>query len=127
MNPRAPTADNDGMKHVRTGAARIVLAWIAMAWIVAGCGSSAPVSESRVDVAPASGERTITIEVGGMICQDCADKVQRSLADVPGVRGATVSLDDRRAIVVAEANIPDTALTGAVRRAGPGYLGLVQH
>jgi copper chaperone CopZ len=71
--------------------------------------------------------RSITLEVGGMICQDCADKVQKSLASVDGVHRVHVSLDDRLATVVADPVVADTALTGAVRRAGAGYLGFVRH
>jgi copper chaperone CopZ len=103
-----------------------------------GCGNRAPAPEARPAVgaardsfvtaaSPGSGERSITLEIGGMICQDCADKVQRSLASVDGVHRVHVSLDDRLATVVADSVVADTALTGAVRRAGAGYLGFVRH
>ncbi len=103
---------------------------------VASCGQTDrvdPMAAARVAnestlVAPGPGvERSVTLEVGGMICQDCADKVQASLARVAGVHSASVKLDDRVAIVVADGSVADSALTGAVRRAGPGYLGLVRH
>jgi copper chaperone CopZ len=102
-----------------------------------GCGAEKPAATARTEgatsdpvqtasVAPDASERSVTLEVGGMICQDCANKVQASLASVTGVHQASVHLDDKLAIVVADAGVPDSALTSAVRRAGPGYLGLVR-
>lgn len=69
--------------------------------------------------------RQVTLEVGGMVCAACSVKVSRQLAALPGMR--RVDLDLKRATVQLEcdAALADTALTAAVRRAGPEYLGLV--
>ncbi len=81
---------------------------------------------ARVDTAPrAATARLVSVEVGGMTCAACVDTIQRSLAHVPGVRRVEVSLAKRRADVLCDAAVADTALTAAVRRAGPQYLGLV--
>jgi copper chaperone CopZ len=69
--------------------------------------------------------REVTLEVGGMVCQSCVEKVQRQLASVPGVRGVAVNLERQQARVECDAGVADTSLTAAVRRAGPDYLGFV--
>jgi copper chaperone CopZ len=67
----------------------------------------------------------ITLEVGGMTCAGCVARVQHSLSQVAGVHRVDVNLDDQKAVVLAEPGVPDTALTGAVRRAGSEFLGIV--
>jgi len=96
-----------------------VLAIALVALLAAGC-TAKPRGPSAS--APA---RFVTLEVGGMTCQGCVTKIQGHLARVPGVKRAEVSLADQRARVLADASVADTALTGAVRRAGPEYLGIV--
>ena len=70
-------------------------------------------------------QRVVTLEVGGMTCAGCAAKIQSTLAEVAGVAEARVWLEERRAYVVCERAVPDSALTAAVGRAGPGYLAVV--
>ena len=70
-------------------------------------------------------QRVVTLEVGGMTCAGCAAKIQSTLAEVAGVAEARVRLEERRAYVVCERAVPDSALTAAVGRAGPGYLAAV--
>lgn len=70
-------------------------------------------------------ERAVTLEVGGMTCSGCASSVQASLARTPGVSTVSVRLQQRRAYVLCDPNVPDTALVAAVHRAGPGFLAAV--
>jgi copper chaperone CopZ len=70
-------------------------------------------------------QRIVTLEVGGMTCGGCASAVEGKLAAVPGVSGVTVRFPQRRAYVVCEPSVADTALTEAVHRAGPGFLAAV--
>ena len=70
-------------------------------------------------------QRIVTLEVGGMTCRGCAATVQAKLASVPGVAAADVRFPERRAYVVCERGVADTSLTGAVGRAGPGFLAAV--
>jgi copper chaperone CopZ len=70
-------------------------------------------------------ERLVTIEVGGMTCAGCVDKIRRELSSVRGVKRVEVSLARRRAEVLCDVSLADTALIAAVRRAGPEYLGLI--
>ena len=70
-------------------------------------------------------ERAVTLEVGGMTCSGCASPVRASLAQVPGVSTVSVRLWQRRAYILCEPSVADTALVAAVHRAGPGFLAAV--
>jgi copper chaperone CopZ len=70
-------------------------------------------------------QRIVTLEVGGMTCGGCAATVQSQLTALPGVSDAQVLYRQRRAYVVCEPGVTDTSLTGAVERAGPGFLAAV--
>lgn len=67
-------------------------------------------------------QRIVTLEVGGMTCSGCASAVRSSLAGIPGVATAEVRLQQRRAYVVCDPAVADTALVAAIHRAGPGFL-----
>jgi copper chaperone CopZ len=108
-------------------------AWIGLAALLAlaGCGGrdAAPARSASPGLAPTASAiaatRVVTLEVGGMVCATCVAKVQGRLSEVPGVRDVRVSLADQRAEVRCDAEVPDTALTAAVRRAGADYVGWV--
>jgi len=70
-------------------------------------------------------QRVVSLEVGGMTCAGCAAKVSSELTAVPGVSTAEVRYAQRRAYVVCDKTVPDSALAGAVRRAGPGFLAAI--
>ena len=70
-------------------------------------------------------QRIVTLEIGGMTCSGCAATVRSRLAALAGVSAVEVRLEQRRAYVVCDRAVPDTALTAAVGRAGPGFLGAV--
>jgi copper chaperone CopZ len=70
-------------------------------------------------------EKVVTLEVGGMTCSGCAASVQASLARMPGVATVSVRLRQRRAYILCEPSVADTALVAAVHRAGPGFLAVV--
>ena len=69
--------------------------------------------------------RMVTLEVGGMVCEACSLKVTRSLTAVPGMRSVALDLKGATVQLECDSTVADTALTAAVRRAGPGYLGLI--
>jgi copper chaperone CopZ len=73
--------------------------------------------------APAAG--VVVLEVGGMQCSACVEKVHHELVQVPGVKQVDVDLTAQRAVVRTSRPVADSTLTAAVRRAGPEYLGLV--
>lgn len=61
--------------------------------------------------------KTIELNITGMTCDHCVRSVTNALKDVEGVQEAVVSLDEKRAVVTAEAvDIP--ALIAAVEEEG---------
>ncbi len=70
-------------------------------------------------------QRVVVLDVGGMHCPGCAAAIRKELEAVPGVSAAEVRLAQSKAYVVCERSLADTALTAAVRRAGPGFLGAI--
>jgi copper chaperone CopZ len=118
----------------RIAIATTVLAVTALAFVIIRRRDAAepatPVSGARLAPAGTSAtapvpSRLVTLEVGGMVCAACVNKVQTQIAKVPGVSRVEVSLADQKARVLCAGDVADTALTAAVRRAGPEYLGLV--
>lgn len=61
---------------------------------------------------------TLTLPISGMTCANCAARVEKALAAVPGVVTASVNLATEKA-TVAGAALPE-ALVAAVERAGYG-------
>ncbi|HTO90674.1 MAG TPA: heavy metal-associated domain-containing protein [Candidatus Sulfotelmatobacter sp.] len=78
-----------------------------------------------INLAARADSRIVTLEVGGMTCQGCASAVMAQLNEVHGVRAADVRVREKRAYVVCDPGVADTALTAAVQRAGPGFLAAV--
>ena len=66
-------------------------------------------------------QRAVTLEIGGMTCGGCAKSVTAQIEAVPGVTAVEVRLDQKRAYVVCEAGVADTALVAAVEGPGPAY------
>ncbi len=58
------------------------------------------------------------IRVSGMSCMHCADRVEKALCGVRGVKSATVDLDAGLARVTAKESVTREALTAAVKEAG---------
>ena len=53
------------------------------------------------------------------MCQGCADSITSALTQVPGVQSAKVSLQDKRAIVLAkESEVPTERILAAITAAG---------
>ena len=70
-----------------------------------------------------SESQTITLAVGGMTCTGCASTIQRGLALLPGVDGATVNVATRRATVNVDGDTDPAELEDMMRAAitGLGY------
>lgn len=103
---------------------------IACGLLVLGVGAPLLVGQLRslpggADLAARSGERIVTLEVAGMTCEGCVGAVQAELAGVEGVSTVEVRLAQERAYAVVAPDLPDSALTGAVSRAGPGFIARV--
>src|SRR5262245_37276090 len=96
--------------------------------VIMGCSeqtSRRSAAAEAVDAVSDGPPRLVIVEVGGMVCQGCVARVEEKLKAVPGVHRVDVSLADQRAVVLCDSTVADTALTGAVRRAGPEFVGLV--
>ncbi len=61
---------------------------------------------------------TKTLVVEGMMCVHCQARVEKALAEVPGVTAAVVNLEAKTATVTADESVTDEALTAAVTNAG---------
>ncbi len=74
--------------------------------------------EPRYDEkAAAASSREFTVE--GMSCQGCVDAITDVLTKIPGVKSAKVSLQDKRAVVVATpSEVPTEKILAAITAAG---------
>lgn len=74
---------------------------------------------SSAETARVTGEK-VTLNVSGMTCAACATGIEKALRKVPGVRAASVSLENSQALIITEPGkvIPET-LMKAVESAGP--------
>ncbi|WP_244129616.1 heavy metal translocating P-type ATPase [Burkholderia gladioli] len=80
---------------------------------------SAGASDIQSAPAPAAPARQpIELEIGGMTCASCSGRVEKALAQVPGVSRASVNLATERASVSAEAAVSVAQLVAAVEKAG---------
>lgn len=62
--------------------------------------------------------KTMSLAIGGMTCQGCAEHVREALETVPGVGSADVSLEEERAVVALSDGTSASALVEAVEAAG---------
>ncbi|WP_080427818.1 heavy metal translocating P-type ATPase [Burkholderia ubonensis] len=85
---------------------------------------SADTSERHADAAAATtspaapATAPIELEIEGMTCASCVARVEKALANVPGVTRASVNLATERATVDAAAGVTTAQLVDAVRQAG---------
>jgi Cu+-exporting ATPase len=62
--------------------------------------------------------RRLTLEVEGMSCASCVNRIERYLRKLEGVREATVNLATNRATVIAEPGVSNDAIVAAIEAAG---------
>ncbi|OMG74396.1 heavy metal translocating P-type ATPase [Burkholderia ubonensis] len=77
-----------------------------------------PVAEPEAAIAPDAALGAIELDIGGMTCASCAGRVEKALANVPGVARASVNLATERATVHGAAPLDPAALIAAVTAAG---------
>jgi copper chaperone CopZ len=80
---------------------------------------------NRGALAARSEQRVVTLEIGGMRCEACAASIHGQLSQIAGVSDVDVRVAQERAYVVCAKQVADSALTGAVGRAGPGFMAAV--
>ena len=76
----------------------------------------------RGPLAARADQRVVTLEVSGMTCSACEERIRGALAATPGVTACEVRRAQDRAYVVCARATADSAIVHAVERAGPGYL-----
>ena len=103
------------MPHIVLLVAAVLAVALGGPWLVRHVRSLPPGSE----LAARSGERIVTMEVGGMTCAGCETKVRDRLDAIPGVSSVAVRHQQSRAYVVCGRDVADTALVAAVSLAGP--------
>ncbi len=83
-------------------------------------GDAAPVALAAAIRAAGYGvpEAETTIGIEGMTCASCAQRVERALAQVPGVLSATVNLASETATLRMLAGVESSTLAAALARAG---------
>ncbi|WP_323118956.1 heavy metal translocating P-type ATPase [Burkholderia alba] len=79
--------------------------------------SSAPVA-STIPSPTASPPARIELDIGGMTCASCAGRVEKALAQVPGVTHASVNLATEQATITATPAVTAAQLIAAVTGAG---------
>ncbi len=81
-------------------------------------GSATRETRSRMPAAEAS-PVVCTMDIGGMTCASCVGRVEKALAKVDGVTGASVNLANETATVTYDPNrVTTDQLSGAVTKAG---------
>lgn len=77
-----------------------------------------PTVQITISAPPVKGESDMktVIDIEGMMCQHCVAHVTKALSSIPGVDSVEVSLEEKHAVVIGNAN--NDALTAAVQDAG---------
>ena len=81
-------------------------------------GSQAVEIAFRVPEGGLAGPRTLALDIEGMTCASCVNRIERYLRKVDGVVEANVNLATERASVVARPSVTVDQLIGAVEAAG---------
>lgn len=104
------------MNHAPLGVCLLLTA----PWLT-GCAQQPAASPSR----PAQ-PVTREFAVAGMSCEGCVSSITDALTKIPGVQSATVSLEQKKAVVVADpAQVPTEKIEAEI--AGLGYQGKLKH
>lgn len=81
------------------------------------CGRCEPKPNASTSASTSASSRQFAIE--GMTCEGCVQTITAALKAIPGVKSAEVSLQDKKATIVAdEAEVPASVVEAAVSKAG---------
>jgi copper chaperone CopZ/predicted peroxiredoxin len=109
------------LSYVVVGVVAFLVGGFAFQFINSGLAGTADSKNTEVPKnspeAKTSVPRDFAIE--GMTCQGCADSITAALTGIPGVRSATVSLQDKKAVVLADESLVTTEkILAAIKAAG---------
>jgi copper chaperone CopZ len=108
-------------REIVVQAARIFA--LALLSLCVGCGpngsADAKLSTTGANLAETKGMTIREFTIEGMACQGCADNVTNAITKIPGVQSADVSLDAKKAVVVADPSlVPSEKIEASVAAAG---------
>jgi Cu+-exporting ATPase len=83
-----------------------------------GGGLQAVETAFRAPQGALAGPRSLALDIGGMTCASCVNRIERYLRKVDGVEEANVNLATERASIVARPEVTTDQLIGAVEAAG---------
>ncbi|RQS95322.1 heavy metal translocating P-type ATPase [Burkholderia seminalis] len=86
----------------------------------AGYGATPTAPDIAIPSAAPATPVSIELDIDGMTCASCVSRVEKALANVPGVTRASVNLATERATVDAAAGVSASQLADAVKQAGYG-------
>ncbi|WP_175029187.1 heavy metal translocating P-type ATPase, partial [Burkholderia seminalis] len=86
----------------------------------AGYGATPTAPDIAIPSAAPATPASIELDIDGMTCASCVSRVEKALANVPGVTRASVNLATERATVDAAAGVSASQLADAVKQAGYG-------
>jgi copper chaperone len=109
------------MSYVVVGVAAFLMGGFAFRFISRGEAGTAETKHTEVQ--ENGGETNAVVPryfaIEGMTCQGCADSITAALTQIPGVRSAKVSLQDKNAVVLAkEFQVPTNRILAAIAAAG---------
>ena len=79
------------------------------------CGGSSTIKVKKRKIKNVVCKKTVGIE--GMHCDNCKNRVEEALNDLPGVR-ADVKLKKKTALITAEREVPENEIKSAVEKLG---------
>ncbi|MBN3742733.1 heavy metal translocating P-type ATPase, partial [Burkholderia sp. Tr-20355] len=101
-------------------AAGVSASQLAAAVKQAGYGATPTAPDIAIPSAAPATPASIELDIDGMTCASCVSRVEKALANVPGVTRASVNLATERATVDAAAGVSASQLADAVKQAGYG-------
>ena len=105
--------------NVALAVAAVLLLATGGAWLVEHARQPRA-ARAPVPAAVPAGARLVTLEVSGMTCAKCASRITTTLQATAGVRSCGIDPPAKRAWVVCDRAVVDTALVAAVVRSGAG-------
>jgi copper chaperone CopZ/predicted peroxiredoxin len=109
------------LSYVVVGVVAFLVGGFAFQFINSGMAGTA--DPKKIEVQKNSPEAKTSVPrdfaIEGMTCQGCADNITAALTGIPGVRSATVSLQDKKAVVLAdESQVATEKIIAAITAAG---------
>jgi copper chaperone CopZ/predicted peroxiredoxin len=109
------------LSYVVVGVVTFLVGGFAFQFINSGVAETANSKNTEVQKNGSEAKTSIPRDfaIEGMTCQGCADNITAALTGIPGIRSATVSLQDKKAVVLAdESQVTTEKIIAAITAAG---------